>query len=540
MPRTWSDQRIPLPADCVLRELIDRRARDIPEKPFVIFGDGQVWTYSRLRTEVIEAAAAFQKLGVQQDQTVLCWLPNGPDALRVWFGLNYIGAIYVPLNLAYKGHLLEHAIGLSKATLLVCHSELVERLSAIDTSQLVDVVVFGERTIAVETPNLKFYDADSLKAPGIEPTAPNREPMPWDTQMVIYTSGTTGPSKGVLCSYLQIASCAFSFDALSSEDRNLVNLPLFHAGGTIPTYRMLIKGGSIALVDSFDTRNFWDTVRKTGSTCLTLLGSMASFLMKEPPGDQDRVHTLRTVLMIPLGDHAAEFAYRFGVSVYTSFNMSETGWPLISERNPTVRGTCGRPRRGIEARIVDDNDCEVPTGNVGELVLRSDCPWELSHGYLGDPEATARSWRNGWFHTGDGFRRDADGNYFFADRLKDSIRRRGENISSFEVESEIFSHSKVKEVAVVAVASEFEEDDVLAIIVPKSGGIDAAEMIEYLRPRMPYFMIPRYIRFMTELPKTPTAKVQKHILRVEGITPDTWDRERHGIHVKRDKLRIIG
>jgi crotonobetaine/carnitine-CoA ligase len=264
---------------------------------------------------------------------------------------------------------------------------------------------------------------------------------------------------------------------------------------------------------------------------------MVPFLLKLPPGPGDRDHTLKKVVLVPLSDDAQAFADRFGVDVYTTFNMTETSWPLVSERNPAARGTCGRPRPGVEARIVDDNDCEVAPGAAGELILRTDTPWAMNHGYHNNPEATARAWRNGWFHTGDAFRRDEDGNFFFVDRLKDAIRRRGENISSFEVEAELMAHPAVREAAAVAVPSEHGEDEVLAVVAPVAGGsVDPAELLGFLVPRMPHFMVPRYVRVLAELPKTPTQKVQKNLLRADGVTPDTWDREAAGIRVRRERL----
>jgi crotonobetaine/carnitine-CoA ligase len=358
---------------------------------------------------------------------------------------------------------------------------------------------------------------------------------------VIYTSGTTGPSKGVLCSYLQATATGEAFHAATGDDRGMVNLPLFHASGTNVVYRMLVKGGSIAMVEAFDTGTFWDTIRATGTTTLTLVGAMVPFLLKAPATARDRDHTLAKVVMVPLADDAQAFADRFGVEVYTTFNMTETSWPLISERNPVTRGTCGRPRPGVEARIVDDNDCEVAAGEIGELILRTDVPWSMNHGYHNNPEATARAWRNGWFHTGDAFRRDVAGNFFFVDRLKDAIRRRGENISSFEVEAELMAHPDVQEAAAVGVPSEFGEDDVLAVVAPVAGRtIDPAGMLRFLLPRMAHYMVPRYVRILPALPKTPTQKVQKNLLRADGVTPDTWDREAAGIRVKRERLPAIG
>jgi crotonobetaine/carnitine-CoA ligase len=264
---------------------------------------------------------------------------------------------------------------------------------------------------------------------------------------------------------------------------------------------------------------------------------MIPFLLKEPPSPRDRDHPLRHVVMVPLSDDAQAFAERFGVDVYTTFNMTETSCPIVSERNPRVRGTCGRPRAGVEARIVDENDCEVAPGEVGELILRTDVPWAMNHGYHKNPQATAQAWRNGWFHTGDAFRYDSDGNFFFVDRLKDAIRRRGENISSFEVEAELMAHPAVREAAAVAVPSEHSEDEVLAVVAPVAGqSVDPAELLGFLLPRMPHFMVPRYVRVLPELPKTPTQKVQKNLLRADGVTPDTWDREAAGIRVRRQRL----
>jgi crotonobetaine/carnitine-CoA ligase len=414
----WYDKRIPAPEESVLQPLLDRRARETPDKVFVQFADGgATWTYRELRDQVRETAAALQALGVKQDDPVLTWLPNGPEALRIWFAINYLGAIYIPLNLAYRGQILEHAVRSSGARLIVGHPDLLPRLDAIDSSAI-------QLRVPVES-------AQSVRRPGSAPTPSARAIMPWDTQSVIYTSGTTGPSKGVLCSYLHAASAANAFYAATEDDRNMVNLPLFHAGGTGAIYRMLVKGGSIALVESFDTYTFWDTVRATGTTCLTLLGAMVPFLLKLPPGPGDRDHTLKKVVLVPLSDASEAFAERFGVDVYTTFNMTETSWPLVSERNPAVRGTCGRPRTGSEAASSTCTTCEVPARRARRArSCAATLPWTTIHRLSStSPRPTARAWRNGWFHTGDCCRDEA-GNFFFVDRIKDAIRRRGENISS--------------------------------------------------------------------------------------------------------------
>ncbi len=533
------DPRIPPRDRCVLRYLLDRVAGETPDKIFVQFDGGEAWTYDELRTRVIDRAIALQGLGVRQGQHVLFWLPNGPDALLTFFGLNYLGAVYVPINIGYRGGLLEHVIENSDAALIVAHADLVPRLADVDRAIL-------ERCVSV--------GGDPAPIPGLEVLSPmalnpargvlqplERDIEPWDTQGIIYTSGTTGPSKGVLCSYFHIYSHfgPDTWDYITPDDRYLINLPLFHMGGTGMSYGMLAHHASIAMVESFNTDSFWTTIRETGTTGVCLLGVMATFLEARPPGPADRDHPLRLVQMIPIVDDIHRFSERFGVDVYTSYNMTETSTPIASKPNPSVLGTCGRVRMGAEVRLVDENDCEVPIGQVGEICVRTDAPWAMNHGYYKDPEATARAWRNGWFHTGDAGMCDADGNFFFVDRMKDAIRRRGENISSLEVEIEVTAHPAIQEAAAIPVPSELAEDEVMVVVsLAPEARLDPAELITFLRPRMAHFMIPRYVRVLDDLPKTPTNKVQKHLLRDEGVTEDTWDREGAGILVKRDRIGV--
>jgi len=243
------------------------------------------------------------------------------------------------------------------------------------------------------------------------------------------------------------------------------------------------------------------------------------------------------MFMVPLSGDIAAFSKRFGVDVYTIFNMTEVSTPIVSEPNPLKAGTCGKVREGVEVRLVDENDCEVPLGQVGEMIVRTDRPWGMNSGYYKNPKATAEAWRNGWFHTGDAFIQDEDASFYFVDRMKDAIRRRGENISSLEVEAEVQAHPHVLEAAAIAVPSEIGEDEVMVCVSPQPDCfINPPELIEFLRPRMAYFMVPRYIRVMPDLPKTPTTKVMKHQLRDEGITQDTWDREAAGVVVKGERF----
>jgi crotonobetaine/carnitine-CoA ligase len=533
-----TDPRVPSREDCVLRYVLERRARAHPKRDFIRLGDASSISYEVFRAAVERTAAGLAALGVKQDDTVTVWLPNGVDMIRVWFAINWLGATYVPVNTAYRGNLLAHVIANAGSSLIVASVDLIDRLAEIDRARLETVVVFGGEPVPVDGLRVlpeSELDADPATLPSLA-----RPIEPWDVQSIIYTSGTTGRSKGVISSYAHLAASTGpdSFPMLGEDDCFLLYGPLFHVGGTQPVVGSLNRGGVVAVAGEFSTEAFWPAVRATRASFVILLGVMTSFIAKRAPSSDDRDHTLKKAMMIPLADDWKSFADRFGMTVWTLFNMTEINVPIISDPNPAAPGTCGRQREGVELRIVDEHDCEVATGEVGELILRSDAPWSLNSGYFKDAEATARTWRNGWFHTGDAFRKDAEGNYFFVDRMKDAIRRRGENISSFEVEVEILTHPAVRECAVVAVPNETSEDDVLAIVAPVPGQhLDPAELIEFLRLRLAHFMLPRYVRVMDDLPRTPTQKVEKYVLRSAGVTPDTWDREKAGIRVARERIR---
>lgn len=532
-----TDPRIPPRDHVVVRDLIERWNRESPDKVYAVLDDGSTWSFAELRRLVLQTALGLQQQGVKQGDHVIVWMPNTPANVRLFLALNYLGAVYVGINTSYRGNLLAHVLKTSDARLIVAHAELAPRLAEVDKATL-DTLISAAGATSVDGLNCITYE-DALLPESGTIAAPARTIEPWDPHQIIYTSGTTGPSKAVLCSYLHIYSNAGpeTWPCITGEDRFLVNLPLFHIGGSGLTYNMLVRGGSITLVERFDTASFWEVIRRTETTATFLLGVMAQFIEKLPPTPDDTDNPLRVMFMVPLAGDIKAFAARFGVEVYTIFNMTEVSTPIFSEPNPEVRGTCGKARDGVEVRLVDDNDCEVPLGEIGEMMVRTDRPWGMNSGYYNNPEATAEAWRNGWFHTGDAFRKDAAGNYYFVDRIKDAIRRRGENISSFEVESDVGSHPAVREVAAIAVPNEMSEDEVMVVVAPVEGHvIDPVELIEFLKPRMAHFMVPRYVRIVDELPKTPTAKVQKALLREQAVTNDTWDREAAGIRLKGDRL----
>ena len=535
--RDFTDPRIPNRDECVLRYLLDRWANERPDQPHVVFADGAEWTFAELRDKVRTKAAGLRAMGIEQGEHVAVWLPNGPDALIAFYAINYIGAVFVPFNTAYRGQLLQHVIANSGARVLLVHPDLVPRLSEIDLGRVERLVV----TTGIEVPEAPrpIQRFDELAGAADETLELARPIEPWDIQSIIYTSGTTGPSKGVLSSYLHMFTNAGpeSWPMVNENDRYMCVAPIFHIGGMGPPFVMLARGASVAMIDNFSTEDFWAVAKATQSTVVFLLGVMATFLLKAEPRPDDRDHTVKKAFMVPLTGDAPAFTERFGVDIYTIFNMTEISSPIVSEANPTKIGTCGRVRDGVDVRLVDRNDCEVPIGEIGEMLVRTDRPWAMNSGYNANPEATAEAWRNGWFHTGDAFRRDEDGYFYFVDRVKDAIRRRGENISSFEVEADVCSHPAVREAAAVAVPSEFSEDEVMVIVAPVPGQkLEARQLAEFLIDTMPYFMVPRYIRILDELPKTPSAKVMKADLRKEGVTPDTWDREAAGLRVRREKF----
>jgi crotonobetaine/carnitine-CoA ligase len=536
------DRRIPPRDQVVTRAALEKWNHECPDKVWAKFADnGEEWTYAQFHEKTVQMALGLQQLGVQQGEHVLVWLPNGRENLLAFFAINYLGAVYVSINTAYKGQLLAHVVENSDARLAIVHSDLAPRFADIKLAKLTDAVMVGER---IPCPGLKTHYYDDVLVPKSGTLkAPERVIEPWDPMAIIYTSGTTGPSKGVLASYLHIWSNMGpeTWHNVHGDDRYMINMPMFHIGGSGIVYAMLMRGGSIAFTERFNTSTFLAEARSTGSTVVFLLGVMAGFLEKLEAKLDDADNPLRVAFMVPLAGDIQAFSKRFGLDVYTIFNMTEISTPIFSDPNPLKRGTCGLKRPGVDVRLVDDNDCEVPIGAIGEMMVRTDRPWGMNSGYYKNPEATARAWRNGWFHTGDAFRKDEDGYFYFVDRMKDAIRRRGENISSFEVEAEVVAYPDIQEVAAIGVPNELSEDDVMVVVAPIAGRtVDPVALIEFLRPRMAHFMIPRYVRIVDELPKTPTTKVQKAELRKQGITPDTWDREKAGIKIKIDRFSGSG
>ena len=519
----------------LLPHLVARRAAATPDRVYLQAVDGPSLTYAEVHARARAMAGGLAGLGVGAGDRVVTMLPTGPDSVVTWLACAWLRALQVPLNPDFRGRILGHAIALAGAKVAILDAAGAARVAELPggAGAFATVVAAGE-------------DLDALAAAA--PADDDFEgPDGHDPACVLFTSGTTGPSKGVLVSWRQLyqqatggpplaslrlpvgagAPPGIDLDLGWSEDHAIYSpLPHFHLAGKVMAYRAALPGGRLVTRERFATDRFWDEARATGCTESVLLGAMAQFLFQQPPRADDATGPLKTIQMPPLIPEARAFARRFGVQLWTCYASTECSTPIETGYDWADWRSCGRRNPGYTLRLVDEHDHDVADGTVGELVVRTRDPWLLNLGYLDNPEATAAAWRNGWLHTGDAFRRDAEGNYYFVDRLKDAIRRRGENISSLELEAEVAEHAAVAECAAVGVPSSFGEEDVLVAVVPVEGAaLDPAGLVAFLAPRIPRFMLPRYVRVVDELPKTPTAKVRKGALRDAGVPAGTFDRE---------------
>jgi crotonobetaine/carnitine-CoA ligase len=532
----------PSRGEAVLAELLETHQLERPDRLAAIFRD-ETWTFAQTAARAWQMANGLIRAGVQPGDVVSVWSPIGPALLKTWFGINAAGAIYAPMNLEARGSFLQHTLELATSKVLVADGRLLHRLQGLELSTLELIVVIGEPP-DVELPWRMIPSAALLE--GMSTARPTIDPVrePWDQFALIYTSGTTGPSKGVQLSYAshRVYADSLIWPDIGENDRLLMPLPLSHVAGTAAIYAMVQRGGTLVLPGAFDAKSFWADVRKYQATVTFIIHGMVPFLLAEPRSESERDNPLRYVYMGPL-TRSHEFRKRFGVNVYMGFGMTELPVVLRTELNPVSEVTTGRPfNPDFELRLVDEHDIQVPAGAVGELIVRHRHPWVINSGYKDMPEATARAWRNGWFHTGDQLRVDEHGDWVFVDRSKDAIRRRGENISSYEVEAEILTHPDVDQVAAVAVTNPdldegAAEQEIKVVIVPVSGRtINPLELVDYLVPRMPRHMVPRFVEIVPELPMSPSFKVKKADLRAGGITATTWDREKAGLKIRREQL----
>jgi crotonobetaine/carnitine-CoA ligase len=517
-----------------MRAVFERALAEHPDDVAQIDASGQ-YTFAESYSRSLRLAAGFVELGVGHQQPVALLLDNSLDAVHAWQGLALGGMVEVPVNTAYKGRFLSHILNDSGAATIVVEAHYVERLAAVadELMALRTVVVRGDRTaeLPVRLRVLPFAELESYGR--IEP-APGD---PAELMAYMYTSGTTGLSKGVLISHAHAYTYASREDEARpvAGDRTLVTLPIFHlAGQWYGVYQALIHRITCVVEPTFSPSRYWDIVRANGITYTCMLGAMAELLQQQPRRDDDADNPMELAIMAPLASNVGAFRERFGLAAASVYGMSEIGVVLSGPPETVADGEAGFARGEVTLRLVDADGADVPTGTVGELWARPDHAITVMRGYHNLPEKTAETLIDGWVHTGDAFRQDADGRFFFSDRMKDALRRRGENVSSFEVERVINEYPAVFESAVVGVPSDLGEDEIKAVVVARAGQrVDPVELTRFLVERLPYFMVPRYLEFAGELPKTPTQKVHKHLLRDRGVGPDVWDREAAGIVLRR-------
>ncbi|MGE2735664.1 AMP-binding protein [Mycolicibacterium vaccae] len=512
--------------DVVTRSLLQSNAASHPDRRFAQFEDGTCWTYQEALSEAARAANVLKSFGVTQGSCVAIALPNGPAFLRALFGAAVLGATVLPINPAMRGVMLTRPLTVAEPKVLVADS------AAISDG---DLDSFH---------SLHLVDPTSLR--GSDETLPvlAREIELWDDDKWLMTSGTTGPSKLVRIPYI------YSFWGYSTillgqnfgpDDVFQIDVPLFHAAAMGYVSATLACGSAIYVRSRPALDKYWEVAREARVTGGVLISSMVPVMMGYPPRDAERQHRVRFLVTAPVPPDISSFRQRFGVeTVFTSLGSTEASTPLRGIAEPGCDPSfCGEIVPGFETRLVDENDQEVALGETGQLIVRSSRPFVMSPGYVNDPVATAEAWRNGWFHTGDLLRQDSSGRYYFVDRSKDVIRRRGENISAYEVELAIDRHCSVKEVACVPVPSDTGVDDeVKAFIVLKPGSTDThADLLEHAFAHLPHHMVPRYLEFIEEIPKTPTGKPQKYVLRDRGNSGSTWDSHDHGYIVTRHGLK---
>jgi crotonobetaine/carnitine-CoA ligase len=511
--------------DTTIYGLLRDGARAWPDRVLVHLESGECWTWDQALREGARAANALAAKGVRRGDRVMLPLPNGATWLRAWWGAALLGAVFIPANPNLRGQLLADVCELVSPSAIVAEEDIGGLLAPTYRQRLVHPPELTEGSDEIA----ELHPA----------------PAPWDTHCLLLTSGTTGPSKASMTTHAYVATLAdFLVDecAVGPDDVFQADMPWFHLSALAPAIQIMRVGGTIALRAVPAMTRYWETAKELGSTFAIAPGTVSQFLAAQPPSASDRDHWLRFMLCSPLPDDPPAFMDRFGLSgLVTAYGSTETNLPTTSTLvTPWRTGSCGKARPGFEIRVVDEHDIPVPAGQVGELIVRADRPWLQSQGYFERPEDTVRAWRNGWFHTGDAFRVDPDGYYYFQDRYKDVVRRRGENISSYEVEREVIAYPGVAEAACVAYPSELGGDDeVKVFMVAESGAhINFDELVPFLVERMTYFMVPRYYELISELPKTPTQRAQKHLLRERGNCDATWDRERAGYQVTRAGLAI--
>ncbi|MFF7467728.1 AMP-binding protein [Streptomyces sp. NPDC008092] len=500
-------------------ELVEAAAERYGDRPFLRVG-GTARTYAETREAAARTAGALAARGCGPGDRVAALLGNRVELVDLFLGCAWLGAVAVPLNTALRGRSLEHALREARPRFLYAEPESAGR--AAEAGYRGTVWTAGETVPPHPGEDIGLPPHPDGATP--LPPAPVR---PQDTAAVLFTSGTTGPPRGVRCPQAQFVWWGRTVsDALrlTSDDVLFTCLPLFHTNALNTLAQAMTVGACVVIGERFSASRFWRQAADAGATAVHLLGAMVPMLLARPPGPDDRAHRVRRGLSPATpGPLWEPFRERFGVTLVDGFGSTETNLVIGSTPEHHRPGYMGTVRPGFGARVVDTDLVPVPDGTPGELLVRSHHPFAFATGYLGDPEPAPDSWRR----TGDRVVREPDGWFRFVDRIKDVIRRRGENISSYEVEAAVRSHPAVVTAAAFPVASELAEDEVMVAVVLRPGcRPDPADLARHCARELPAFAVPRYIDTVGELPLTETGKVRKAVLRERGVTPGTWDRDR--------------
>jgi crotonobetaine/carnitine-CoA ligase len=525
--------RVFAPEQRSLAVMLEAQAGKFGGRTLVQAGERR-WSFAEAPDFAARAAGRLQRAGISAGDRVALMCQNRPEFVEVLLGCAWLGAMLVPINVASRGLQLRHILANSGARLMVIEAALLGALEHADLPTLPLEAIW----LIDQPPGEAQVPAIAQPLPPLEAPVAAGATRPGDTLAILYTSGTTGPSKGVCCPHAQFFWWGLNTAHLlgvEGGDVLCTTLPLFHTNALNTFFQALISGATAIFEPRFSASSFWTTLAAREATVTYLLGAMVPILLAREPVPEERGHRTRIALAPGVPGHFhADFTGRSGIGLLDGYGSTETNFVIgtrLAEQRP---GLMGRVFEGFAARVVDAEDNEVPDGTAGELTLRAEAPFAFGTGYFGTPEKTVDAWRNLWFHTGDRVIREADGYFKFVDRLKDAIRRRGENISSFEVEQVLLSHAEIATAAVYPVRSELAEDEVMAAIVRQPGSaLDEVAVIRFCETRMPYFAVPRFLEFVEVLPATENGKIQKYKLRERGVTDRSWDREAAGIIVKR-------
>lgn len=512
-----------------------------PDRPFLDFL-GKGYTVGDIDRNAIQLANGLRKLGVEKGNTVATILDNSAEAIFIWLAINKLGAISVPINTAYKGEYLRHQLKDSGAAVVIAESDYALRVTEIADS-ISEMSHLVHRGAAHELPSIGQNILPWQDIVSNDLTDPEVEVDPGDLAMLIYTGGTTGPSKGCMVSHNYACNLAEIISQGTGRDANTVSwtaLPLFHFNAVSNVLCELKHGGRMALYPRFSVSNFWPEIERTGANYVTMLGSMFPMLITAPENEAEKhCHgQLKIVGGAPFPEKLQQaWKARFGTehTVCPGFGLTECSLVTSIALHDNARpDSSGRRNDSFDVRIIDDNGNEVADGNPGEVIVRPLKPNVMFEGYWKRPEETLELMRNLWFHTGDIGQFDEDGFFYFVDRKKDYLRRRGENISSFEVESVFRQHPAIEDVAAHAVLSDLTEDELKVTAVLRADAqLSEEELCLWSAEQMPYFAVPRYIEFRKDLPRNPVGRVLKYVLRDEGVTATSWDREAAGVQISK-------